>query len=558
VRFPGGCVAHGYGLDNLYHWKSTIGPAHQRRRMFNTWRYHQSMAIGYYEYFLLCDLLGAEPLPVVAAGVCCQNWPGGPQAIPAEDMPGYVQDVLDLIEIANGGTDSTWGAVRAELGHPAPFGLRYLGVGNEDQITAEFEERFTAIHDAVRRTAPQVTVVGTVGPNPFGQDFDAGWEFARRVGVEMVDEHAYRSPRWFLQNVDRYDSYDRQGPAIYLGEWAARSSTLRSALSEAAYMIGLERNSDVVRLASYAPLLARVGNTQWTPDLLYFDDDVVMPTFSYHVQRLFAVHRGDVVCPVTLDGAELRPQPLPAMDLVRLRSPGATVEFGYIRIDSARVPDVRTVDDGSLVCVADRAGTREVSLTARRISGDEGFVVDFGAPGNETRHELHVGGWRNKSLSLHRVDDGFGNEVDGPYPYGGVRTGTDVEVRVRIDGARIRCWVDGALIHDHHDDQRPWPDIVAGATSAAGGAERVVMLVNVGDSVREVDVEIDDWDGELRAGVTTLTGDGPDTGQPFAPAPTTPVRTTTHDRDRLRITLPAWSAVAARIARTADAESKES
>jgi alpha-L-arabinofuranosidase len=554
VRFPGGCVAHGYGLDNVYHWKTTTGPAHQRRRMFNPWGYHQSMAIGYYEYFLLCELLGAEPLPVVAAGVCCQNWPAGPQSIPDEEMPAYVQDVLDLVEFANGGTDTTWGAVRAGLGHPAPFGLRHLGVGNEDEFTAEFEERFAALHDAVRRADPDVTVVGTVGPNPFGRDFDAGWEFARKLGVEMVDEHAYRSPRWFLQNVDRYDGYDRQGPAVYLGEWAARSNTLRSALSEAAYMVGLERNSDVVRLASYAPLLARVGNTQWTPDLLYFDDDVVMRTFSYHVQRLFAVHRGDVVCPVLLDGAELRPQPLPAMDLVQLRSPGATVEFRDIRIDSARVPDVRTVDDGCLVPVADKAGTREISLTARRVSGDEGFVVEFGAPGNGTVHELHIGGWRNKSLVLHRVDDGIGNEVDGPHPFGGVQTGTDVDVRVWIDDARIRCWVDGELIHDHQDDQRPWPDFVAGATSAAGGAERIVMLVNVAGSVRDVEVEIDGWAGELRADVMTLTADDPDTGAVFAPAPTDPVSSSAHGRNRLRMILPAWSVVAARVGCGAEVE----
>jgi alpha-L-arabinofuranosidase len=559
VRFPGGCVAHGTGLDNLYHWKTTIGPAHQRRRTFNAWGYHQSRAIGYYEYFLLCELLGAEPLPVVAAGVCCQNSPGGPQAIPDEEMPAYVQDVVDLVEFANGGEDTTWGAVRAELGHPAPFRLRFLGVGNEDEITAEFEERFAALHDAVRRADPGVTVVGTVGPNPFGRDFDAGWEFARKLGVEMVDEHAYRSPRWFLQNANRYDDYDREGPAVYLGEYAARSSTLRSALAEAAYMIGLERNSDVVRLASYAPLLARVGNSQWTPDLLYFDDDVVMPTFSYHVQRLFAEHRGDVVCPVILDGAELRQQPLPAMDLVRLRSPGATVEFRDIRIDSAPVPDVRTVDDGCLVHVADRADTREVSLTARRVSGDEGFVVDFGAPGNGTLHELHIGGWRNKSLVLHRVDDGIGNEVDGPHPFDGVRTGTDVEVRVRIDGARIRCWVDGGLIHDHPDDQRPWPDIVAGATSTAAGAECIVMLVNVAESVRVVEVEIDGWDGDLRASLMTLTADHPDVGEAFAPAPANPVSSTAKGLDRLLITLPALSVVAARVARyAADAETQES
>jgi alpha-L-arabinofuranosidase len=550
VRFPGGCVAHGYGLDNLYHWKATIGPAHQRRRMFNVWGYHQSMAIGYYEYFLLCELLGAEPLPVVAAGVCCQNFPGGPQAIPAEEMPAYVQEVLDLVEFANGGADTTWGGVRADLGHPEPFGLRHLGVGNEDQITPEFAERFAQLHKALCQAAPEVTVIGTVGPNPFGTDFDAGWDLARSLGLAMVDEHAYRSPRWFLQNLDRYDDYDRSGPGVYLGEWAAKSNTLRSALSEAAYMTGLQRNSDVVRLASYAPLLARVGNTKWTPDLVYFDDETVMPTFSYHVQRLFASHRGDVVCPVALDGVELRTQPAAAMARVRFRSSGASVEFRDIRIDSTLVPAVTTANEGDPVLVADHAEAQELTFTARRTSGEEGFVVELAGPDPSTWHELHIGGWRNKSLVLNRVDDGIGNEVDGPHPYGGVRTGADISVRVRFDGARIRCWIDEELVHDHNDDQRPWPDLVAGATSADGGEERIVMLVNLADAARELELEIDDWNGDLTARATVLTGGGPDAGEVFAPAPSSPAPATARGRDRLQVSLRPWSAWFARIRRT--------
>src|SRR5690606_618833 len=196
------------------------------------------------EYFELCAELGASPMPIVAAGVCCQNLHGGPRAISQDDMPSYIEDVLDLIEFANGGPETRWGNYRVSLGHPEPFDLRYLGLGNEDQITADFRDRFRQIHDAVRAQHPEITVIGTAGPMPFGPDFDAGWAVARAEDVAVVDEHGYRTPHWYHQNVTRYDDYDRSGPAVYVGEYAAKTSRLRSALAEAAGMIGMERNSD--------------------------------------------------------------------------------------------------------------------------------------------------------------------------------------------------------------------------------------------------------------------------------------------------------------------------
>lgn len=308
IRFPGGCLAHGDGLNNFYRWKDTIGPVEQRRGQRNIWGYHQSVGLGYFEYFQFCEDIGAKPLPVLPAGVSCQNSnfsPGhGQQCLPLEDMTAYIQDVLDLIEWANGPADSKWGAVRAAAGHPAPFGLHYLGIGNEDTITPGFKERFQLIHDALRARHPEITVVGTVGPDPAGSDFEAGWAFARDRGVAMVDEHFYRPPQWFWDHLARYDNYDRKGPQVYAGEYAAhekdRRNTLRSAIAEAAGCIGFERNGDLVRLASYAPLLARRGHTQWTPDLIYFDATGVFPSLNYTVQQLFMHHRGDTNVPAEL------------------------------------------------------------------------------------------------------------------------------------------------------------------------------------------------------------------------------------------------------------------
>jgi alpha-L-arabinofuranosidase len=213
------------------------------------------------------------------------------------DMPAYVQDVLDLIEYANGPATSKWGAKRAAAGHPAPFGLEYLGVGNEDKITDGFEARFKMIFDAVKTKHPEITVIGTVGPSPDGEDFDRGWKFASEQHVPIVDEHYYQRPQWFWDNLGRYDAYDRSKSHVYVGEYAAhddkRRNTLRSALAEAAYLTSLERNADVVPFASYAPLLARRGHTQWSPDMIYFTGTEIFPTINYYVQQLFSMNSGD-------------------------------------------------------------------------------------------------------------------------------------------------------------------------------------------------------------------------------------------------------------------------
>jgi alpha-L-arabinofuranosidase len=301
MRFPGGCLVHGDGIENIYHWKDTIGPVEQRKVKRNIWGYHQSAGLGYFEYFQFCEDIGAKPLPVVAAGVCCQNSNHtrgtGQQGLPLEAMPAYIQEILDLIEYANGPTTSEWGAKRAAAGHPEPFHLEYLGVGNEDKITPVFEERFRMIYEAVKAKHPEITVIGTVGPFPNGDDYQKGWKIADALHLPMVDEHYYRSPQWFWDNLGRYDAYDRGKSKVYVGEYAShdvkRRSTLRSALAEAAYLTSLERNGDIVHFASYAPLLARHGHTQWTPDLIYFTGTEVLPTLNYHVQRMFGLNSGD-------------------------------------------------------------------------------------------------------------------------------------------------------------------------------------------------------------------------------------------------------------------------
>lgn len=317
VRFPGGCVAHGDGIDNIYDWKGSIGALESRKPLRNIWNYHQSRGLGYHEYFLFCEDLNAEPLPVLAAGVPCQNSGrshsgsdseitslGQQCGIPMDRMDEYVQDILDLIEYANGPVDSEWGSKRAEAGHPEPFNLKYIGIGNEDMITEVFEERFKYIHDRLKEKHPEIVVIGTVGPFFEGSDYTEGWKFARKENVAMVDEHYYVAPGWYLNNRDYYDSYDRSGPKVYLGEYAShtpdRKNTLEAALSIALYLTDVERNGDVVEMTSYAPLLAKEGHENWRPDMVFFDNDSIRLTPDYHVQKMYGNNAGTRYVPAPL------------------------------------------------------------------------------------------------------------------------------------------------------------------------------------------------------------------------------------------------------------------
>jgi alpha-L-arabinofuranosidase len=300
IRFPGGCLVHGDGLGNMYHWKNSIGPIEERKEQRNIWGYHQTGGLGYYEYFQFCEDIGAKPLPVVPAGVSCQNSGGtwriggtGQRALPMDEMQEYIQEILDLIEWANGPVTSTWGSKRSAAGHPASFNLEYIGIGNEDKITPEFAERFKMIYEAVRAKYPEIKVIGTSGPFHSGEDFDKGWEIARELKVPIVDEHYYTSPEWFISNQYRYDKYPRNGSQVYLGEYASWGNKMRNAIAEAVYMISFERNGDVVRMASYAPLFAKKNFIQWKIDMIFFDNITICPTPNFYVQKMFSVNQGD-------------------------------------------------------------------------------------------------------------------------------------------------------------------------------------------------------------------------------------------------------------------------
>ena len=317
LRFPGGCIVEGVDLATRYQWKNTIGPVENRPLNQNRWEhtfdyryfpdYYQSYGLGFFEFFQLSEDIGAEPLPVLNVGMACQfqNWDNESAHVACDDLQPYIQDCLDLIEFANGDVNSEWGKKRAEMGHPAPFNMKFIGVGNEQWDELYFK-RLKPFVEAIRAKYPDIKIVGTSGPDSEGKMFDLGWEAMKKQKADLVDEHFYRPESWFLSHGLRYESYDRKGPKVFAGEYACHGkgkkwNHFETSLYEAAFMTDLERNADVVYMTAYAPLLAHVDGWQWRPDLIWFDNTKMFKTVSYYVQQMYAQNKGTNVLPLTMN-----------------------------------------------------------------------------------------------------------------------------------------------------------------------------------------------------------------------------------------------------------------
>ncbi|MCX6302414.1 MAG: alpha-L-arabinofuranosidase [Bacteroidia bacterium] len=404
VRFPGGCIVEGRNLVNRYQWKTTVGPIEERKLIYNRWNmeirnrqapdYFQSFGMGFYEYFLLAEDMGAEPLPILNCGMSCQFNAG--EVVPLNELDPYVQDALDLIEFANGSATTKWGSFRASMGHPEPFDLKFIGVGNE-QWEEQYFERYRQFEKVLKQKYPKIKIVSGSGPSASGAYFDYAWGELKKLSPALIDEHYYMPPAWFQKNADRYDNYDRSGIKVFAGEYAAhgkdaeapesRNSWL-SALSEAAFMTGLERNAEVVYMASYAPLLAHVDAWQWRPDLIWFDNLNVTGTPNYYAQKMFSTHRGTQVIPALREG-----KPLTGEDslyvsatidkaakkvFVKLVNTSSTIKhvrlnllglsflkYGEIEILKAeRLYDFNSIADPKLIFPS----TRQVTVSSKKVS----------------------------------------------------------------------------------------------------------------------------------------------------------------------------------------------
>lgn len=324
LRFPGGCIVEGRTLERRYQWKKTVGNIVDREVLVNRWNtefahkpapdYYQSFGLGFFEYFQLSEDLGATPLPILSCGIACQFNTG--ELVPMEDLDPYVQDALDLIEFANGSTLTSWGKLREDMGHPEPFNLKYIGIGNE-QWGEAYIERYKVFDKAIKEKHPEIVVVSGSGPFPDGEYFEYGWEELKKLNVGIVDEHYYRPPQWFRDQANRYDNYDRNGPKVFAGEYAAhpkgvedgpKENNWEAALSEAAFITGLERNADVVNLTSYAPLMAHIDAFQWAPDMIWFNNLESYGTPNYYVQKLYGNNSGTDLLTITKDGKPITGQ----------------------------------------------------------------------------------------------------------------------------------------------------------------------------------------------------------------------------------------------------------
>ncbi len=493
VRFPGGCWVEGDTMKYAYRWKETIGDLSERRTQYNIWQYYATHGIGYHEYLQMAEDLDAEPLFVINCGMSHR------EVVPMDKMDEFVQDALDAIEYANGPVTSHWGALRAKNGHPAPFHLKYLEIGNENGGPA-YQERYPLFYDAIRARYPEMVLVadGRTEKRP----------------ADVVDEHYYSNPEFFIQHAGRYDNYDRTGPKIYVGEYAvtqgAGQGSLRGAIGEAAFMTGMERNSDVVTMASYAPLFANVHYKKWNPDLICYDSSRVYGLPSYYVQQMFSQHRGDVVLPVDLDAPVISSGPTGGA--IGVGTWMTQAEFKDIKVTrngqalySCDFADGTqgwkllgggewNVQDGMLRQNSPKENIRAItgdknwtdytySLKARKLGGAEGFLILFRVQDENAKSWWNLGGWGNRR---HAVEMGgiIGNEVPGR-----IETGRWYDIRIVLSGGNVKCYLDGKLMHDV--DYPSMKSIYASATRDNHKGEVIVKVVNVDSQPHATAIQLD-------------------------------------------------------------------
>jgi alpha-L-arabinofuranosidase len=560
VRFPGGCWVEGDTMALAYRWKQTVGDLANRRTQHNIWQYESTHGLGYHEYLQMCEDLRSDALFVVNCGMSHR------EVVPMDKMQEYVQDALDAVEYANGPATSQWGAVRAKNGHPAPFNLRYVEIGNENGGPA-YAERYALIYHALKTKYPTLKFIA----NDWGG-------VPTSAPVEIIDEHYYNDPLFFLRNANRYDRYSRTGPKIYVGEYAVTlncgAGNLRGALGEAAFMTGMERNSDVVVMASYAPLFANINYKKWNPDLINFDSSRVYGTPSYYVQKLFAENRGDVVLGSKLDSSTVT-EPVKGGG-IGLGTWETQAEYKDIKVTSngkelyawdpekglegwRKLGGTWTVKDGAICQTAEGTDRRllvgspdwkdyTLSLKARKTGGVEGFLVLFNVQSDNTWVWLNLGGWGNTRHALEQGTEGGKTQFEGGVG-GKIETGRWYDIRIEVAGAEARCFLDDKMVQKV-DLSRSWQPLHAVASRSNKSGEIILKVVNFSSEAHDTTIELQGVN-EVKpdAEVIVLTSArGEDENTIDQPLKVAPVTGTIHNAGRsFRHTLPANSLTVLRL-----------
>ncbi|OFI37326.1 alpha-N-arabinofuranosidase [Arthrobacter sp. SW1] len=522
LRFPGGCIVNTGNYDSYsapdytrvrtYQWKETIGPLEQRPANRNFWGYNQTYGLGYMEYFQWAEDLGAIPVPVVPVGVtgCGDNKQAPDQAT----LDRYIQDTLDLIEFANGDATTEWGAKRIAYGHPAPYKLDRISLGNEE-YKPEFKAYFTQFYNAVRKAHPEIKIIGNTGPFSQGPEFDDLSKFNAETGVDLVDEHYYNEPSWFLNNNHRYDSYSRDSYKVFLGEYASRGNKPDNALAEASYMTGLERNADVVKMASYAPLLANESSVQWSPDMMFFDGTSVRTTPNYEVQKLFMNNVGTQVVPST----QVNPAStvVPISGRIGLSTWATSARYDDVKVtgadgstlfsddfsgtaaawtgngvgswsiqDGAYVQSSTTAQNTMVTAGSDNWSNYTFSTKATKLAGSEGFLIAFGVKDTGNYYWWNLGGWNNtKSVVEKAVNGGKSNVIEKNTT---IQAGKEYDIRIEVSGRVAKLYLDGVLWGTVDDSQAD--PVYSVVTKDARSGDTIVKVVNTSSATAPVDIKV--------------------------------------------------------------------
>ena len=501
MRFPGGCLVHDGSInaedrDSLYRWKNTIGVLEERPARRNNWGYNQTLGLGYYEYFCFCEEIGAKPLPVLPAGYD----PHHQRKVPFDQLDEWIQEALDLISFANDDASAQWGRIRCELGHPEPFGLEYIGIGNEE-VGEGFFERYPYFHKAIKEKYPDIQIIASSGPFAAGGEYEKGWNCARRNHADLVDEHYYMAPEWFLANHHRYDSFDEKDPRVFLGEYASWGNTWYNALIEASYMTGMERNSEKVGLACYAPLLCNVNYINWKPDMIWFDNHQAYGTANYYVQKLFMNHQGDDRIELEMTGIDdsVTIQDDPKGGFGLRTEPDTVVRYSQIMVEDIQNgtiwkdsevyfvgdnveqyisadPDARVVTEDILLHTVE-SDHYIITVKGEMLYGRRGFMLQYGNRDEKNRYQWEIGGWQNMDSAL--TQDIAGRNSCLTQSSFTVAADREYELKLEIEGRHLRAYIDGELIHEiHHAPVKIEPLYTAASIDRQSG-DVIVKLVNV-------------------------------------------------------------------------------
>ncbi len=508
MRFPGGCLTHDgslndYDRNSMYRWKRTIGKVEERPSWRNNWGYNQTLGLGYYEYFCFCEDIGAEPLPVVPGGFN----PHKGEGVPMDELEVWVQETLDLIEFANGDENTKMGAVRRDMGHSKPFNLKYIGIGNEE-IGDGFFERYPYFHKAIREKYPEILIINTAGPFAVGEGYDVGWSSAKKYGSDLVDEHYYSSPEWYLANMHRYEDFDENGPKVFLGEYASCSNTYYNAIVEAAYMTHLEK-AKAVALACYAPMLANVDYVNWRPDMLWFNNHTIMKTPNYYVQKMFMENQGTHA--VRHELSELD-------DVIKLMDKENIA--GKIAIAGndveGKIYDIKITDkvNGNVIEAEDidilednketvlgEIDSKEYCLEFKfkRSKGRKGLRICFGRYAERTELVWDFGGWDNWDCNIASIVNGRGSVISHR-----IFHVEDIEYTIKLEvlGRNIKTYINGEMWNDTTDRLPELEELYVTSSVDENTGETIMKVVNLTGDEKNVKLVLD---GAAKSDVEIVT-----------------------------------------------------